>query len=59
MKKKRPRPETPAIVPPLGPATNLRPAGAHESTKTYNRKKLKAALRHEIAEGGYSFSGSF
>jgi hypothetical protein len=35
------------IVPRLGPATNLRPAGAHESRKLYNRKRIKAALRKE------------
>ncbi len=43
------------IVPRLGPATNLRPAGAHESRKLYDRKREKAALRRE-AEGGFSFS---
>jgi len=40
------------LVPRLGPATNLRPAGAHASAKLYNRKKIKAALRKE-AEGGF------
>ncbi len=39
------------VVPPRGPATNLRPAGAHETLKRYNRKRAKAALR---GEKGYS-----
>ena len=52
-KKKRFRPVH--IVPPLGPPENLRPGGAHESRKTYDRKRAKAALRRE-AESGFSFS---
>jgi hypothetical protein len=44
-----------SIVPRLGPATNLRPAGAHESRKLYNRKKIKAALRKE-AQSGFDHS---
>lgn len=55
MKKRRRRHAPPKIVPRLGPATNLRPAGAHESLKRYNRRKLKTALRQEIAEGGFSY----
>ena len=39
------------LVPRLGPATNLRPAGAHESMKLYNRKRAKAAFRKD-PEGG-------
>jgi hypothetical protein len=39
------------VVPRLGPATNLRPAGAHESAKLYDRKKLKAALRRDDERG--------
>ena len=39
------------LVPRLGPATNLRPAGAHDSMKLYNRKRAKAALRKDT-EGG-------
>ena len=35
------------LVPRLGPAVNLRPAGAHESKKLYDRKRIKAALRRE------------
>jgi hypothetical protein len=46
VKKKRRR-KGAGIVPRLGPATNLRPAGAHESLKRYNRKRLKAQLRRE------------
>ena len=41
------------LVPRLGPATNLRPAGAHESMKLYNRKRAKAAFRKN-AEGGFA-----
>jgi hypothetical protein len=37
-----------ALVPRIGPATNLRPAGAHESAKRYNRKKLKLALKKDL-----------
>ena len=40
------------LTPRLGPATNLRPAGAHESLKLYDRKREKAALRRE-AESGF------
>ena len=43
------------LVPRMGPPTNLRPAGAHESLKRYNRRKMKAALRRE-AESGFSFA---
>ena len=39
------------LVPRLGPAQNLRPAGAHESKKRYNRKRQKAAL--ERYEDGF------
>lgn len=50
MKKRRKR----VLVPRLGPPVNLRPAGAHESLKHYNRKRQKAALRRE-AESGFPF----
>ena len=50
-KKKR---RKPGLVPRLGPATNLRPGGAHESLKRYNRRRMKAALRRE-AESGFPF----
>ncbi len=53
MPKKKARRPAPPIVAPLGPATNLRPAGIHESEKTYNRKKLKAALKREEDESGF------
>ena len=39
------------LVPRLGAATNLRPAGAHASMKLYNRKRAKAAFRKDD-EGG-------
>ncbi len=42
MKKKR---EAPALVPRMGPATNIRQAGAHRSKKLYDRKKMKAIFR--------------
>jgi hypothetical protein len=48
---KKKRRKLPLIVPPRGPATNLRPAGAHEMATKYNRKRAKAALR---GEDGYS-----
>ena len=53
MPKKKRRLKALAIVPRLGPPVNLRPAGAHESIKRYNRKKLKAALRREEDESGF------
>lgn len=40
-----------ALVPRLGPATNLRPAGAHENKKLYDRKKIKAVLRRQTEDG--------
>ena len=45
-----------ALMPRLGPPTNLRPAGAHETLKRYNRKRTKAALLRE-AQSGFEFSG--
>jgi len=57
MAKKKRLPTVP-LVPPRGPATNLRPAGAHDDDATvYDRKKEKAALRREIAESGFPLSG--
>jgi hypothetical protein len=48
--KKRRR-KKPQLVPRLGPPTNLRPAGAHDSKKRYSRKRRKAGLgREEQAE---------
>jgi hypothetical protein len=35
----------------LGPASNLRPAGAHDDKKLYDRKKIKAVLRRETEDG--------
>ena len=52
MTRKRRRRKVATLVPRLGPATNLRPAGAHESAKRYNRKKLKIALEKEL-EGDF------
>lgn len=54
---KKARQKPPAIVPRRGPATNLRPAGAHVDETVYDRKKEKAALEREIAESGSSPSG--
>lgn len=48
MKKKRRKAK---LVPRLGPPQNLRPAGAHENKKHYNRKRHKAAL--ERYEDGF------
>lgn len=42
------------LVPRLGPPTNLRPGGVHESNTRYKRSKEKIALRREIAEGDFS-----
>ena len=38
------------LVPRLGPPTNLRPAGAHETLTRYNRKRRKKELREELGE---------
>ena len=43
-KKKR----KPKLTPPLGPPQNLRPAGAHESKKRYDRKRDKPVAEREI-----------
>ncbi|HVS45468.1 MAG TPA: hypothetical protein VMS32_02265, partial [Verrucomicrobiae bacterium] len=43
------------LVPRLGPASNLRPAGAHQDQKLYDRNKIKAVLRRE-AENGFDNS---
>jgi len=51
MTKKSRRHREPALVPRLGPATNLRPAGAHDDKKHYDRKKIKAVLRREAEDG--------
>ena len=45
------------LMPRLGPATNLRPAGAHESARRYNRKRNKAALLRE-AQSGFEFDAN-
>lgn len=50
MKKKR---RKATIVPPLGPPTNLRPAGAHKSKRLYDRNKMKAIFRKD--EDGFRF----
>jgi hypothetical protein len=39
------------LVPRLGPPQNLRPAGAHEPKKRYNRKRQKAALARYDEDG--------
>lgn len=38
-------------MPRLGPPVNLRPAGAHEPKKRYNRKRSKAALERYDEDG--------
>ena len=59
MANKRKRHREPNLVPRLGPATNLRPAGAHEGKKLYDRKKIKAVLRREAEDGfGNSAAGA-
>ena len=54
MKRKR---RKAVLVPRLGPAQNLRPAGAHESKKHYNRKRQKAALNRYVEDGFAVCSG--
>lgn len=54
MAKKRRRTRA-LLMPRLGPPTNLRPAGAHETLKRYNRKRTKAALLRE-AQSGFDFN---
>ncbi len=54
MNKKRRRAK---LVPRLGPPQNLRPAGAHESKKHYNRKRHKAALA-QYDEDGFTLTGT-
>lgn len=44
------------LAPPLGPPQNLRPAGAHESKKRYNRKRHKAALERYDEDGFFRTS---
>lgn len=44
------------LVPRLGPASNLRPAGAHKNRKHYDRKNIKAVLRREAESGFDNFS---
>jgi hypothetical protein len=42
------------LMPRLGPPQNLRPAGAHESKKRYNRKRAKAALERYDEDGFFA-----
>lgn len=42
------------LVPRLGPPQNVRPAGAHESKKHYNRKRHKAALARYDEDGFFA-----
>ena len=44
---KRKRRRKAKIKPPLGPAVNLRPAGAHEDKRRYDRKGNKAIIETE------------
>ncbi|HUA09714.1 MAG TPA: hypothetical protein VMA98_10600 [Candidatus Acidoferrales bacterium] len=37
------------LMPRMGPAANLRPAGAHEVATRYNRKRKKAELREQLS----------
>lgn len=51
---KRAKKKRGAIVPPMGPPTNLRPAGVHEDKGRKTRADIKkAALEEEL---GYSKS---
>lgn len=46
------------LMPRLGPPQNLRPAGAHESKKRYDRKRQKTALRREDEDGFFNVFGN-
>lgn len=48
--KRRKRRRKIALKPRLGPATNLRPAGAHKAKKRYSRKRNKAIIDSEAEE---------
>lgn len=48
-KRKAKRRKKTAVVAPLGPPTNLRPAGAHPVKKKYSRRRNKEIAR-EAAE---------
>lgn len=52
MKRKRKKLK---LMPRLGPAQNVRPAGAHESKKQYRRHRMKAALRYEDEDGFFAW----
>jgi hypothetical protein len=41
-----------ALVPRLGPKTNVRPGGAHKSRRTLSRREVKIALK---IQGDLSF----
>lgn len=45
------------LVPRLGPPQNLRPAGAHENKRHYNRKRHKAALERYDEDGFFISRG--
>lgn len=45
--KRRKRRRKVALKPRLGPATNLRPAGAHKTKRRYSRKRNKAIIDSE------------
>ena len=46
-KKKRRKAQ---LMPRLGPPTNLRPAGAHETLMRYDRKRSKSETKREAAQ---------
>jgi hypothetical protein len=48
--KRRKRRRKAALKPRMGPATNLRPAGAHKTKKRYSRKRNKAIIASEVDE---------
>ena len=51
MAKKKKRKTAPAIVPRMGPPTNLRPAGAHDDKRRPTRAaERRAALDEERAD---------
>ncbi len=50
MAAKRKRRRKSKIKPPLGPATNLRPAGAHKTKKRYDRRQNQQIIEAEAEE---------
>jgi hypothetical protein len=50
MAAKRKRRRKPKVKPPLGPAVNLRPAGAHKAKKRYDRRQNQEIISAEAED---------